>query len=137
MAQAGRIVALGLTLVVGGLAGYTVATVGEPPRVEVASSAPAQTVTQTVQAEPVTVTVEPQPTDDPNGPKANGNYLVGAELAAGTWQCDEGDDLTSWFARDRDGSVTPNWGTGTLAVIPADAYIADMLGCSGTWSLVG
>lgn len=136
MAQAGRIVALGLTLVVGGLAGYTVATVGEPPRVEVASSAPAQTVTQTVQAEPVTVTVEPQPTDDPNGPKANGNYLVGAELTPGTWQCDEAGSMTNWTARDQAGGVA-DIGISTLAVIPASAYIADLGGCAGTWSLVG
>ena len=137
---AGRIVALGLTLIVGGLAGLAIARATETPAGSRATSATVTiTTTETVSvvAEPVTVTAEPGPSQDPSGPKANGNYLVGAELAPGTWQCSGGSNLTAWFARDQAGDVTANWGAGTIAVIPSSAYIADLLECSGTWARVG
>lgn len=140
MGQGGRIVAVGLTLIVGGLAGAIImaSTQEAPAVVTQATTDSTVTVTVTVvDTVTTTVTVEPQPNDDPTGPKANGNYLVGAELAPGTWQCGKGDDMTAWFARDRAGQVTANWGAGTLAVIPADAYIADLTNCSAAWSLVG
>lgn len=141
MSHAGRIVALGLTLIVGGLAGFligrgataTPATVSTQP-----AAAVAPTVTETVQAEPVTVTatVAPEPNDDPNGPKDNGSYLVGPQLAAGTWQCSEGQQSTRWATKGHAGDVIDIDFT-TIASVRQTAYSADLTDCLGTWSLVG
>ena len=138
MSTSGRVAALGLAVLVGALGGVLVTRASNEPQV-ITTTAAAGPVTVTLEPSTVmvTTTVEPAPNEDPAGPKANGNYLVGAELAAGTWQCSKGAALTSWYARDRDGQVTADWGAGTLAVIPADAYIADLLECSGTWARVG
>lgn len=130
--------AIGITLVVGVLGGVAIERVtASPAAAEVSGSASTQTVEVTVQADPVTatVTVEPQPTDSPDGPKANGNYLVGPELAPGTWQCSKGGDLIYWAERNASGDLTDN-GLSTLATIDEGTYIADLTGCAGMWSLV-
>ena len=133
----GRIVALSLALLVGGLAGYLTGRPGASGAGDVVTAA-TLTVEATVTApapEAVTVTVEPGPTDDPAGPKANGSYLVGSQLAAGTWQCSQGTDRMYWAARNSAGDVVDN-DLNTIAIIENSDYIADLTGCSATWTLV-
>lgn len=83
----------------------------------------------------VTVTAQPVVTNDPAGPKKNGNYLLNSQLSPGTWQCDKGNDRTFWRIKDQGGDTMDN-GFGTIASIDADAYSADLLDCAGTWTLV-
>ncbi len=137
MGQGGRIVALGLTLIVGGLGGALImASTQKVPTL----------VTQTVAADPVTisvtatvvdtVTAEPGPSDDPAGPKANGSYLIGSQMTPGTWQCARaGGPGVYWAIRSRDGGLLDN-GLTTIATIQG-GDIGDLQGCAGSWTLVG
>lgn len=103
-----------------------------PTTVQVTVTPPAVTITQ-----PVTVTAAaPAANADAGGPKANGNYLVGPNIAPGTWQCSSGDDTTFWRISDQTAKTIDN-GFSTIAIVSAEAYTTDLQRCKGTWTKVG
>lgn len=111
------------------------------PRTVVSSTTIVSTVNVTVTPPPVTVAVTVTPAvaaanADPAGPKANGNYLVGKNIAPGNWQCSSGDDSTFWRISDQS-AKTINNGFSTIAAVTEGAFTADLLDCKGTWSKVG
>lgn len=103
-----------------------------------------QYVTQTVTAPPATVTVTAQPaapaapaaSADPAGPKKNGKYLVGSQIAPGTWQCDKETSGIYWEVDDKTGEIMSN-GLDSIAIVPDDGYTFAMNDCSSLWNKVG
>lgn len=108
-----------------------------------------KTVEKTVTAKPpaprtVTETAEPdEPSTDPNGPKANGKYLIGSQVSGGTWQCAEaetigGDNLETayWSVNAKDNEIIDN-GIDTIAIVDGSGYTLELNGCATTWTKVG
>src|SRR4051794_17707810 len=102
---------------------------------------PGPAVTKTVPGPETTKTVEvapaaPAASADPAGPKDNNQYLVGKEIAPGTWRCAEGTDLY-FETNSQSGDIVANDlhdGKGSLiARIDAKAYSVDLKRCDVPW----
>jgi hypothetical protein len=115
----------------------TTVTVTAPPST-VISTAPAVTVTVTAPPPaPVTVTAQADaPTEDPAGPKDDGSYLVGAEIAVGNWKCEKSGDTTFWTVHTASNDIVDN-GFSSVATITDEGFSAELSRCGGSWTKVG
>jgi hypothetical protein len=108
-----------------------------------------ETATETVTAPPpapvtetVTVTESANaPTSDPAGPKRNGTYLVGSQIASGQWQCPSADSigLIYFETDDSAGEIIDNdvHESSLIAFVGSDAYSVEFSGCGESWTKVG
>ena len=105
-------------------------------------SATTATVTATVAAPAltpatVTVTAEANPASaDPAAPKANGKYLVGSQVAPGTWQCAEPTDSVHWRVDDQAGELM-DIGLDSIAILNPGGYTIKLAHCDSAWVKVG
>ncbi len=110
----------------------TVTKTVEVPGPEVIKTVPGPEVTKTVEAAPAA----PAASADPAGPKDNNQYLVGKEIAPGTWRCTEGTNLY-WATKTQGGDIIDNdlhAGKGSLvANVTAKAYTVDLDRCDVPW----
>lgn len=116
-----------------------VTTVLKAETVEVEVTKTQKAVTVTPEAETVVKTVlktkEVTVTAEPPGPATDaqdGSYLVGIDLAVGTYHCGTADGDTFWRISDNTGDTIEN-GFGATAFITADAFTADLKRCPGGW----
>lgn len=110
-------------------------TVTAPPATKTVT-APPVTVTAPPPA-PVTVTAEANtPTTDPAGPKKDGSYLVGVEIATGNWKCEKPADMTFWTVHDKSNDIVDN-GFSSVATITDEGFSAEFSRCGGSWVKVG
>ena len=115
----------------------TVTAPAAPPKT-VTVTAPPVTVTAPAPA-PVTVTAQPAApaapaaSADPAGPKKNGDYLIGAQIATGNWQCADGGNEPSWSTYDASHSLV-DIDISTIATVADDAYSVTLKRCSGVWT---
>jgi len=134
-------------------------TAAAPPAITVTAEAPAPvTVTAAAPpaADPVTVTAAAPPavtvtapaapaapasaaSADPSGPKRNGSYIIGSQIAPGNWQCTtpgSGSLGASWTTYNSSHALMDIDLT-SIAAISDSAYSVTFDFCASTWTLVG
>lgn len=75
-------------------------------------------------------------TSGPSGQAAaNGDYLVGADIASGVWQCRDTGTSMYWATTDRAGEIIDN-DLGSIARVPETAFAVKLKGCIGDWRQV-
>lgn len=102
------------------------------------------TATRTVPADPVTVTATDTATQAqaaaPSTPSTvvDGTYLIGSEIAAGTYKCGRVDSSAGgaiWTISDSSGTPVGG-GFTSVAYIPSTGNSADLTGCPGGWTRI-
>lgn len=149
--------AICLVGVVGLVLGSAIGSAGDPAAGAI-SAAPGATVTATAtitaggteQAEArqpaptatVTVTAKAKPVPEPAAPAeiTDGSYLVGEEIATGTWKSGKSDGLCYADTKNSKGDILEqelaSEGATTIILIKKNAYIFTSSGC-GSWRKVG
>ena len=109
----------------------TVTQTVQVPGPEVTKTVPGPETTKTVEVAPAA----PAASTDPKGPKADGQYLLGSEIVAGQWRCQQGDDFLYWGIHTESGDIVDN-GTGKgslIAHVGTKGYTVDLKGCDVPW----
>ncbi len=107
--------------------------------VTVVTTAPAKTVQKTVEKTvELTATVTesaavPTQAVRDGSSSANGDYIVGSDIAVGTYKCNSPSDTIYWETTSTAGDIVDN-DLGSIARVVSNAFAVKLSGCNSDWT---